>query len=142
MNIAFDFVRFNLLPGIAAGALMWGVVTLGVWLLGVRHGKLRLCLFVAPLVKSTLVILGVAPALAWRVAPFDAWFASAVPPATVVPWFLLATGAVLAARAAFDGKATARILASGTDDDPRLARLEQSLDRVWTTLAASPAGLP
>jgi hypothetical protein len=142
MSVALDFVRFNLLPGIAAGALMWAVVSLGVWLLRVRQGKLRLCLFAAPLAKSTLVILGVAPALAWRVAPFDAWFASAVPPAIVVPWFLLATGVVLAARAALDRKATARILSSGMDDDPRLERLEQSLDRVLAKLDASPAGLP
>jgi len=142
MSVAFDFVRFNLLPGIAAGALMWAVVALGVWLLGVRQGKLRLCLFAAPLVKSTLVILGVAPAIAWRVAPFDAWFAQAVPPSTVVPWFLLATGAVLAGRAALDRKATARIISSGVANDPRLARLEQSLDRVFDKLAASPARLP
>jgi len=142
MGTALDFVRFNLLPGIAVGVLMWAVVSAGVWLLGVRQGKLRLCLFAAPLAKSTLVILGVAPAIAWRVASFDAWFADAVPPATVVPWFLLATGAVLAARAGLDRKATARIISAGSDDDPRLARLEKSLDRVFARLAASPARLP
>jgi len=142
MATAFDFLRFNLFPGVAAGVLMWAVVILGVWLLGVRQGKLRLCLFAAPLVKSTLVILGVAPAIAWKVAPFDVWFAKAVPPATVVPWFLLATGIVLASRSAFDRKATARIISSGIDNDPRLTRLEQSLDRVLTRLQASPAGLP
>lgn len=142
MSTALDFLRFNLLPGFAIGALMWAVVALGVWLLGVRQGKLRLCLFAAPLVKSTLVILGVAPALAWQIAPFDVWFAQAVPPATVVPWFLLATGTVLAARAALDRRARASIVASGSADDPRLARLEHSLDRVLDKLAASPARLP
>lgn len=141
MSTVLDFVRFNLLPGVAAGMAMWAVVTAGVWLSGLRQGKLRLCLFAAPLVKSTLVILGVAPALAWRVAPFDAWFASAVPPATVVPWFLLATGAVLATRFALDRKAAARIISAGTDDGPRLAQLEHSMDRVLAKLAASPARL-
>lgn len=58
MSTLQQFALYNLSPALVGGTLAWAAVGAGVHLLGVRNGKLRFCLFSAPLVKSTLLLLG------------------------------------------------------------------------------------
>lgn len=65
MSPVARFLLYNLLPAMAAGIFAWALVHAGIQLLRIRHGKLRLCLYMAPLIKSTLVLTGMTLALRW-----------------------------------------------------------------------------
>ena len=68
-----DFLRFNLGAGLLAGALAWLLVYAGIRVLRIQDGKLRLCLYSAPLIKSTLVILGIDVVTRWDGGFSTAW---------------------------------------------------------------------
>ena len=58
MTDAMRFVLFNLLPSLVAGLGVLALVLVGIRIFRIRHGTLRACLLIAPIVKSTLVLVG------------------------------------------------------------------------------------
>lgn len=136
MNLVTQFVLHNLLPALVAGSLVWAFVHAAVTVFRIRHGKLRLCLYLAPAVKSTLVLLAVQPVLPWPRDLFQGWAAAAVPTATVLPFFLVATGAVVIIRLALQHRARHALLES-SEAVPEAGRLATALDRVMQRYAAN-----
>lgn len=136
MSALQQFVLNNLLPALVAGALAWATVWAGIHVLRVRHGKLRLCLFTAPLLKSTLVLLGLGMVLPWPRDLFGAWHAEALPPAAVIPFFLSITGATILGRSALVQRARRRALVGAAPADERAARLHRALDHVMDVFAS------
>ncbi len=124
MNLAARFLLYNLLPSLLAGLVTWVLLSLGLGLLRVRSARLRLPVLYLPLIKSALVLMGIGPALPWP-ALFDRLHAQALPPGTVLPWFLVWAGLALLAREALERRVQRRVLASARraeQADPRLAR--------------------
>ncbi len=140
MSVVGQFLLNNLLPALVAGSLAWAFVHLAVHLLGIRHGKLRLCPYLAPLLKSTLVLLGLGLVLAWPRELFSEWAARAVPSATVVPIFLLLTGVALIARMILVRRAERSLLA-GSTPAPAQGRLNAALDEVMAAYRARAGSL-
>ncbi len=128
MSVLAQFALNNLLPALLAGSLAWAFVHAAVRVLGIRHGRLRLCLYAAPLLKSTLVLLGLLPVLPWPREIFGPWWAQALPVETVLPWFILSTGLLILGQWFARDRARRRLLAGSNSQAP--PRLVQSLDRV------------
>ena len=137
MSPATRFLLYNLLPAMVAGAFVWALVHAGVHLLRIRHGKLRLCLYMAPLIKSTLVLVGMTIVLRWPRDVFEGWRAGALPPQTVAPILVVLTGLVLIARSFAVRRSEARsagrsylggsaLAAAGRGVWPRAARLQRA----------------
>src|SRR5690606_5980245 len=82
------FALANLLPSILAGALAWYVIRLLYRILPLRDARRRLALYGIPLLKSTLVLLGVGVVLPWPPV-FESWKAAAVPWHTAIPCALI-----------------------------------------------------
>lgn len=131
MNAASQFLLNNLLPAIVAGCLAWAFVHLAVYLFGIRHGKLRLCLYLAPLLKSTLVLLGLGTVLPWPRDIFATWASQATPAQTVLPIFLVLTGLVLLTRNRLAARARRQLVAGARPADEE-GRLASALDRVMS----------
>lgn len=134
---AQGLVRFlgnNLLPALMAGAVAWLAVAVGVRLLDIRHGRLRLCLFLAPPIKSTLVLLGLAPVLPWPREVFRPWAAAAVEPAIMLPLFLVAAGAGVLAQSARAFRERALALRGAEPASDRSPRLAAAYDAVAAVL--------
>lgn len=127
MSVVGQFLLNNLLPALLAGSMAWALVHLAVNALAIRHGKLRLCLYMAPLLKSTLVLLGLATVLAWPRDVFGPWAARAVEPEIVLPWFVLLTGAGLLARRSLALRSQRDLVASAYAAEPG-GRLSAALD--------------
>ncbi len=130
MSVMTRFLLHNLLPALVAGAVAWSAIQAGIHLLGIHRGKLRLCLLFAPLLKSTLVLLGAAVVLPWPQEVFQSWHQQAVPTRTVLPLFLLLTGAVLAARALLAIRSRRLALDEAVAPAGATLRLVAALDRV------------
>lgn len=125
MNPLVRFLLYNLLPSVLAGVATWLLLGLGLALLRVRSARLRLPLLYLPLVKSSLVLLGVGPALPWPEV-FARWQAQALPPGTVLPWFLVWAGPAVLAQEGLERWVRRRVLAAARPAeraDPRLARV-------------------
>ena len=120
MSPATRFLLYNLLPAMVAGAFVWALVHAGVHLLRIRHGKLRLCLYMAPLIKSTLVLVGMTIVLRWPRDVFEGWRAGALPPQTVAPILVVLTGQVLIARS-FAVRRSERVLLAGATSAGQLS---------------------
>ena len=120
MSPATRFLLYNLLPAMVAGAFVWALVHAGVHLLRIRHGKLRLCLYMAPLIKSTLVLVGMTIVLRWPRDVFEGWRAGALPPQTVAPILVVLTGLVLIARS-FAVRRSERVLLAGATSAGQLS---------------------
>lgn len=132
MSTVQQFLLYNLLPGLVAGALAWVAVLGGIELLRIRHGSLRFCLLGFPLVKPTLVVLGVGMVLPWPREVFGAWYANALPVRVVLPAYLAATGLVLITRAFLvrrSRRLALRDVLAAEENSPRLVR---ALDQVMT----------
>lgn len=72
------FLVGNLAPSLLAGGLAWWLVRLLCRVTGLRDARFRLALYGLPLLKSTLVLLGIGVVLPWP--PLLArWRALAVP---------------------------------------------------------------
>lgn len=139
----------NLLPAIVAGAIAWLLVAAGVRLLDIRHGRLRLCLYLAAPIKSTLVLLGLTPVLAWPQEVFGPWSARAVGASTMIPLFLVVAGLGFLARAWISARERATALrdaAPATERSPRLAaayrRVTETFARDRGRIAAACGGQP
>lgn len=132
MNLLAQFALHNLLPAMVAGAVSWLAIYAGIEVLGIRHGKLRLCLLTAPLIKSTLVLLGMHQVLPWPDEIFGAWHAQALPSSTVLPPFLVATGLALAGRGYYAARARRVALGRAVAPLGGEGRLAAALDTVMT----------
>ena len=130
MNAIQQYALYNLLPALVGGAIAWAAIGSAIYLLGVRHGKLRLCLLSVPLLKSTLLLLGVGLVLPWPRDVFGTWHAQALSPTRVFPFFLLFTGAAIAARTLLAARARRQALAGATAAESSSPRLSKALDEV------------
>lgn len=130
MSALYRFGFYNVLPALAGGVIVWLFVGGAVRLLRIRQGTLRLCLFAAPLVKSTLLLIGIGLLMPWPRATTAAWHASALPPSRVLPWFLLFSGAGILVRAAAAGRARRAALAEARPADRVAPRMSAALDDV------------
>ena len=130
MNAIQQFALYNLLPALVGGAIAWAAIGSAIYLLGVRHGKLRLCLLSVPLLKSTLLLLGVGLVLPWPRDVFGTWHAQALGPTRVFPFFLLFTGAAIAARTLLATRARRQALAGAAAAESSSPRLSKALDEV------------
>lgn len=88
MSLLTRFLLYNLLPSLIVGILAWGVVAVVVKLLGIRQARLRLSLLAIPLLKSTLILLGVHPYFLWPRQALTMWEEQALPFAQVLPFVL------------------------------------------------------
>jgi len=134
MSALEQFGLYNLLPALVGGALVWAVVGAGVYALSVHHGKLRFCLFSAPLIKSTLLLLGIGLVLPRPREVFEAWHAAAFGPSQVLPFFLLFTGAALAVQSVLTVRARRAALATAAPAETASPRLSAALDHVMLQL--------
>jgi len=141
MDALAQFGLYNLLPAIVGGVLVWGLVAGGVYALGVRHGKLRLCLFSAPLVKSTLLLLGVGLVLPWPRVATEALHGQALPPSQVLPFFMLFTGAAIMLQSFLGARARRSAMSAALPAETASPRLSAALDEVMQRLEQSPAVL-
>jgi len=141
MSTLEQFLLYNLLPGLVTGALAWVAVLAGTELLRIRHGSLRFCLLGFPLVKSTLVVLGVGMVLPWPREVFGAWHANALPLRTVLPAYLAITVAVLTGRALRVRRARQLALRDTVPAEESSPRLVRALDRVMTAYESQEARL-
>ena len=130
MNTVEQFVLYNLLPALVTGAVAWAMIWAGIQLLGVRDGKLRLCLLTAPLVKSTLVLLGIGLVLPWPRDVFLAWHAGALPPTSVAPPFMVLSGLAVVTRSFLAKRARRLALQDSFDAGVTAPRVVAALDRV------------
>ncbi|MFQ5796068.1 MAG: hypothetical protein ACE5JP_13610 [Candidatus Bipolaricaulia bacterium] len=92
MTVLGQFMLYNLLPSLVAGALAWLMVYAAIVSLKIQRASLRLPLLYVPLVKSTLILLGIGFVLPWPHGVFAAWNEHAVPPLVVLPYVLLWIG--------------------------------------------------
>ncbi len=134
MDTLIRFGLYNLLPAIVGGVLVWAVVAVGVYALRIRHGKLRLCLFSAPLIKSTRLLLGIGLVLPW---PRDAAWAlheRALAPSQVLPFFMLFTGAAIMLQSLLSSRARQAAICAATPAETASPRLAAALDEVMRRL--------
>ncbi len=136
MSVASQFLLNNVLPALVAGSLTWAFVHLAVHVFRIQHGKLRLCLYLAPLLKSTLVLLGLALVVAWPRQVFGDWARQAVPTQTVLPVFILLTGIAVLVRWALARRAQGALL-TGATPVPEDGRLAAALDEVMALYRAN-----
>lgn len=120
------FLVGNLAPSLLAGGLAWWLVRLLCRVTGLRDARFRLALYGLPLLKSTLVLLGIGVVLPWP--PLLArWRALAVPWDVALPSALIWAGLTLIIQDAVRRRKYREILA---DAVPAAASLQQTLDEV------------
>lgn len=134
MSALAQFGRYNLLPAIAGGVLVWMLVAVGAYALGIRHGKLRLCLFAAPLIKSTLLLLGIGLLLPWPRSVADTWHGQVVAPSRVLPFFMLFTGAAIMLQSFVSSRSRRAAMAAAIPAETASPRLSAALDEVMVRL--------
>lgn len=138
MTTLEQFLLYNLLPSLVAGALAWLAVSAGIALLRIEHPSLRLCLLFGPLFKSTLVLLGIGMVLPWPREIFSEWQASALPTTTVLPVLLLWAGGVMLGRMALTRQARRLALENTRPAKEESPRLVRALDRVMDSYKCKP----
>lgn len=141
MSTLQQFLLYNLLPGLVAGALAWVAVLGGIELLRIGHGSLRFCLLGFPLVKSTFVVLGVGMVLPWPREVFGAWYANALPLRAVLPAYLAITVVALTGRALLVRRARGLALRDTLPAEENSPRLVRALDRVMAAYESQEARL-
>jgi Zn-dependent protease with chaperone function len=83
------FLVFNLLLGLVAGLLAWLVVLAVVRWLEIRSSTLSFCFFSLPVIKSTLIILGLGLVFPWPRQWFAGWYSLALPFPQALPILLV-----------------------------------------------------
>ncbi len=141
MNALVQFGLYNLLPALVGGVMVWALVAGGVYALGVRNGKLRLCLFSAPLIKSTLLLLGIGLVLPWPREAAEAVHGQALEPSQVLPFFMLFTGAAIMLQSVLSSRSRRAAMAAATPAETASPRLSAALDEVMQRLEQSRAVL-
>jgi len=134
MSTPAQFVLYNLLPAIFGGLLVWALVAVGVYALAIRHGKLRLCLYSAPLIKSTLLLLGIGLVLPWPREAAWSLHEQALTPAQVLPFFMLFTGAAILVQSFVSSRARRAVMSAATPAETASPRLSAALDDVMVRL--------
>lgn len=127
-----QFLLYNLAASVASGLLVLGVVLAGIRVFRIRHGALRSCLMTAPLIKSTLVLLGLTLLVSWPRDLFLNMRRAAVQPEIVVPLFLGFGVLALGARFVWMRRSRALALRDTMSAEEASPRLVQSLDRVMS----------
>ena len=130
MTGVIQFVQFNLLPALAAGAAVWLLVIVGLRLFGITQPIYRLCLMTAPLIKSTLVLVGVHALLPWPDSVFGDWQRQAVSAGTMVPVFAVLLVVALVVREVAHRRSRRVVLARAQPASDVSPRLAQALARV------------
>ncbi len=130
IGLLWRFALYNLLPAVASGLLLWLLIYGGLALLGVRRGSLRLPLLYFPLVKSTLLLLGIGLIFPWPRPVFKALAERAVDAQTMLPALLIWAGAALLVRQWLIRGAQRRMLADARPAEQTSDRLSQALRRV------------
>lgn len=134
MDTLVQFGLYNLLPALVGGVLVWAVVTAGVYTLEIRHGKLRLCLFSAPLIKSTLLLLGIGLVLPWPREAAWTLHGRALAPSDVLPFFMFFTGAAMMLQSFLSSRARQAAISAATPAETSAPRLTAALDEVMQRL--------
>jgi len=129
MNVLSRFVLHNLLPALLAGGIAWLAVQAGLQLFRIRQGKYRICLLFAPLLKSTLVLLGLQQVLPWPAEVFGPWHVEALPAATVTPRFVAVAGVAILARSLLIQRARRAAVADAMPPRPGDRRLVTALQQ-------------
>ncbi len=111
MSVLGQFLLYNLLPALVAGILTWIVIFSALGLLRIDNGALRLPLLYVPLVKSTLVFLGLHLVLPWPREIFTAWQAQALSPGVLLPFFLVWVGLAYLGYAVISRRARRQVIA-------------------------------
>ncbi len=88
------FLLYNLLISLAGGLLVWLAARVAVRALKIRSSVLSFCFYSLAVVKSLLLLLGIGLVFPWPAAWFGALHAPALPPAQVLPFFLIWSGMV------------------------------------------------
>lgn len=140
MSLLLQFLLYNVLPSVVTGLLVLGIVVIGIRVFGIRHGSLRACLLTAPIIKSSLVLVGLTLFISWPRDLFLDLQRAAVPPETALPLFLAAGGVALMARWIVRRRGRALVLAGATPADHE-ARLTHALDRVMTAYHVNDASV-
>jgi Zn-dependent protease with chaperone function len=89
MILLARFLVYNLLLSLAGGVVVWLIVLGAVRLLDIRSSAFRICFLSLPIIKSTLILLGVGLILPWPRGMFANWHALALPFWQVLPFFFL-----------------------------------------------------
>lgn len=134
MDALAQFGAYNLLPAIVGGVMVWVLVAVGVYALGIRHGKLRLCLFSAPLIKSTLLLIGIGLVVPWPRQTAVALHGQALAPSQVLPFFMLFTGAAIMLQSFLSSRARRAVMSTATPAEAASPRLSAAHWRTrWRT---------
>src|SRR5574341_783076 len=137
MSLVGQFILYNLLPGVLSGLLAWLVISASIAILRIEYSPLRLSLLYAPVVKATLVMLGIGLALPWPREFFVAWHTQALPATRTVYFLLIWAGLVLFVRMALTRRARQLALQTSIPADHNASRLAGALDRVMASYQAS-----
>ncbi len=130
MSRIAQFLLYNLCPALMSGLLAWLVISASLAVLRIKYSPLRLSLLYAPVVKATLVMLGVGLALPWPRDFFQGWQARALPDAILLPLFLIWSGMALFLRALLARRARQLAMRESVPANEAAPRLVQALDRV------------
>jgi len=137
MLLVRQFVLYNLSPALLSGLLEWMAISASIALLRIEYSPLRLSLLYAPVVKASLVMLGIGLALPWPREFFVAWHTQALPATRMMPFFLIWAGLVLLLRTALTRRARQLALQNSILADHKAPRLVDALDRVLAGYQAS-----
>ena len=137
MSELLRFLQFNLLASLLAGLAVWALVVLGLRIFRIGYGRLRLSLLYAPVVKSLLVLVGLA-AVFPGVALFSTWKSQALGPGDTLPWLLILIGISLVGQRAYKSWIQRRTLKDAHADGAAMSRLRASAERAHTHLRDCP----
>lgn len=130
MLLIRQFILYNLSPALLSGLLTWMAISVGIALLRIEYSPLRLSLLYAPVVKASLVMLGIGLAFPWPREFFVTWHAQALLPTRVIPFFLIWGGIVFSLRTMATRRARQLALQSSMPASHNMACLADALDRV------------
>jgi beta-lactamase regulating signal transducer with metallopeptidase domain len=131
MTPLVQFLLYNLLPSLVAGAIVWLIVLVALTVLPIRKATIRLSLLAIPLVKSILLLLGIGLILPWPEPFFSDLHAQALPPQQVFPYLLLWAGGIFLVYELVVRRVRRRMLSEAR---PAPERLIRSLDEVLIPL--------
>ncbi|MGB7538754.1 MAG: M56 family metallopeptidase [Anaerolineales bacterium] len=94
MNVFLRFLLYNYLISLAGGLLVWVIVRAAVHALKIRSSALSFCFLGLAVFKSLLLLMGIGLVFPWPADWFGTVYALAVPPAQVLPYFLIWSGGV------------------------------------------------
>lgn len=131
MNFFEQFLLYNLLPSVLVGFLAWLVVVIALKYLPIHDPQLRLSFLGVPVIKSALVLLGIAAVLPWPQPFFNDLQANALPLQQLLSALSIWVVILLLAYLLFVRQVRRSFLQQAyTAGDDLAQRLDQSLQRV------------